>query len=63
MRPENLTDIIECRAMDILIGALRLSGWEFTMKEDVYKAVANLSTLPQFCDKLQRISGKIVFDS
>ena len=53
VRPENLTDIIECRAMDILIGALRLSGWEFTMKEDVYKAVANLSTLPQFCDKLQ----------
>ena len=53
VRSENLIDIIECRAVDILIGALRLSGWQFTMKEEVYKAMANLSTLPQFYDKLQ----------
>ncbi len=53
VRSENLVDIIECRTVDILIGALRLSGWQFTMKEEVYKAVANLSTLSQFYDKLK----------
>ena len=59
VQKEYLGVIMESHAVEILVGALRLSGWQFTMKEEVYKALANLSSLPPFYEKLQMIASGI----
>ena len=51
----NLNQILECNTIEILIGGLKMSGWTFNMKDNVFLAFANLSRDPNFYDKLVRI--------
>ena len=53
----SLNEFIECNAIEMLIRALNLSSWFFTMKETVYKTLAKLSTHPKFYERLLKCSG------
>lgn len=48
---------VENKGMRILVGALKLSGWDFNMKAEIYTAVSKLSHLPLFRETLIECNG------
>jgi len=53
---ENINEIIQCHAIEMLCKALHLSSWMFFMKDTVYRALSKLTQHPEFYSILVRIN-------